>query len=794
MRNLAHIFLFLTVQIVFGQNPDRVFISYSYNSNQNNLDIKVSDGIYNITPYSDFIIQTTFIPEGQVHSPESHAVIMPPEDVEVSIENNDKALLLKTKGISVKITKSPFQIDYFYDESHLISEALGYQKNDSLEVIDFNIKPHEILYGAGARALGMNRRGYRLELYNRAHYGYETHSELMNYTMPLVISANKYMIHFDNAPIGFLDLDHQNTNHLKYETISGRKTYQIIAGKSWFDIMDHYTHLTGKQPMPPRWALGNFSSRFGYHSQKEVEQTIAKFQDSKIPVDAIILDLYWFGKTIKGTMGNLEVYRDSFPDFEGMISRLKSKGVKTIAITEPFILTTSKRWEEAVNKAVLAKDSLGNPFTYDFYFGHTGLIDIYNSKASKWFWSIYKDLHGKGVRGVWGDLGEPEVHPAQLKHFNATADEVHNIYGHDWAGLVFKGYQNDFPSERPFILMRAGYSGSQRYGLIPWSGDVNRTWGGLQSQPEITLQMGLQGLGYMHSDLGGFAGPNLDDELYVRWLQYGVFQPIFRPHAQEEVPSEPVYRSKKVEQLSKKAIELRYSMLPYNYHLVYENHTKGLPLMRPLFFEDNNEVFKTLSTAYLWGQDFLVSPITKPGQKAQKIHFPKSSNWFDFYSGKKYVGGTVESIATTDTHIPTFVRGGAIVPMVDPVQSTDFYKFDNFQIHYYYDKREPESTRTIYNDDGLSSNAIEQGVYELLQVTASHYPKKIELYFDSDTGQNFISSSKNMEVVIHNFPNPPKRIKFNNKTTNFKYDSVSKSLKIKAIWNTSKPSKLHIKL
>ena len=385
MRNLAHIFLFLTVQIVFGQNPDRIFISYSYNSNQNNLDIKVSDGIYNITPYSDFIIQTTFIPEGQVHSPESHAVIMPPEDVEVSIENNDKALLLKTKGISVKITKSPFQIDYFYDESHLISEALGYQKNDSLEVIDFNIKPHEILYGAGARALGMNRRGYRLELYNRAHYGYETHSELMNYTMPLVISANKYMIHFDNAPIGFLDLDHQNTNHLKYETISGRKTYQIIAGKSWFDIMDHYTHLTGKQPMPPRWALGNFSSRFGYHSQKEVEQTIAKFQDSKIPVDAIILDLYWFGKTIKGTMGNLEVYRDSFPDFEGMISRLKSTGVKTIAITEPFILTTSKRWEEAVEKAVLAKDSLGNTFTYDFYFGHTGFLDIYISKASNRF-------------------------------------------------------------------------------------------------------------------------------------------------------------------------------------------------------------------------------------------------------------------------------------------------------------------------------------------------------------------------------------------------------------------------
>ena len=120
--------------------------------------------------------------------------------------------------------------------------------------------------------------------------------------------------------------------------------------------------------------------------------------------------------------------------------------------------------------------------------------------------------------------------------------------------------------------MRAGYSGSQRYGMIPWSGDVNRTWGGLQSQPEIALQMGMQGLAYMHSDLGGFAGANLDDELYVRWLQYGAFNPIFRPHAQEDVPSEPIYRSEKAKRLASFAIAMRYRLLPYNYNLVYENH------------------------------------------------------------------------------------------------------------------------------------------------------------------------------------------------------------------------------
>src|SRR5690606_31788660 len=154
------------------------------------------------------------------------------------------------------------------------------------------------------------------------------------------------------------------------------------------------------------------------------------------------------------------------------------------------------------------------------------------------------------------------------------------------------------------------YSGSQRFGMMPWSGDVNRSWGGLQSQPEIALQMGMQGLGYMHSDLGGFAGNNKDPELYARWLQYGVFQPIFRPHAQEEVPAEPVFWDDHTKALAKKTIQLRYQLLPYNYTLSFDNHTKGTPLMRPLFFEDDSELLSDAS-AYLWGHDFLIAPVLK---------------------------------------------------------------------------------------------------------------------------------------------------------------------------------------
>src|SRR5690606_33359722 len=221
--------------------------------------------------------------------------------------------------IEVSIQKSPLKISYIYKNKILLSEKNGYTKRDSTETIDFNLTADEILYGGGARVLGMHRRGNRLQLYNRAHYGYETRSELMNYTMPIAISSNRYMIHFDNASIGWLDLDRKRDNTLAYETISGRKTYQIIAADSWQELISNYTLLTGRQPLPPRWTFGNFASRFGYHSQQEAERTIKKFRDEKIPVDAIILDLYWFGKDIKGTMGNLEVFRDSFPNFEKMI-------------------------------------------------------------------------------------------------------------------------------------------------------------------------------------------------------------------------------------------------------------------------------------------------------------------------------------------------------------------------------------------------------------------------------------------------------------------------------------------
>jgi len=773
--------------------PIRTFVSAE--EIENGVLVKVSDGEYHIKFYSDEIVETTFVPNGEELIEDSHAVVKKTEEVELIPIIGGNKTSFYSDGIGIEITREPFQIEY-YHYSHLItSEKRGYHKTEVGEAISLNLTEDEILYGGGARALGMNRRGNRLQLYNKAHYGYEERSLLMNYTMPIVVSSNQYMIHFDNAPIGYLDLDSKGDNTLTYETISGRKTYQVIVGDTWEDLIDNYTDLTGKQPMPPRWALGNFSSRFGYHSQTETERTIDAFKQENIPVDAIILDLYWFGKDVQGTMGNLEVYKDSFPDFKAMTSNLKQKGVKTVVITEPFVLTTSNRWDEAVKEDILAKDSLGNPYTYDFFFGNTGLIDIYNPKAEKWFWNIYKDIANLGVEGVWGDLGEPEVHPSELLHYTGTADEVHNIYGHDWARLVYEGYAKDFPNQRPFILMRAGYSGTQRYGMMPWSGDVNRTWGGMRSQPEIALQMGMQGLGYMHSDLGGFAGPNLDDELYTRWLQYGVFNPIYRPHAQEDVASEPVFREENTKHLAKESIELRYKLLPYNYNLAFENNQKGLPLMRPLFFEEINVELYTNSSTYLWGNDFLITPILNSEANKAEVYFPKTNHWFDFYTDKKVLGGQTKFVETKTNSIPTFVRAGAFIPMAKLVQSTDDYTFNNFDLHYYYDVSVKKSERRFYNDDGLTKEAFEKGNYEILEFEFELDQEDMTFEFEAEIGENYQSEIKQFNLIIHNIESEPKQIKFGKKRIkDFSYNQESKIVSIPLTWNTSKEKELTIKL
>ncbi len=717
---------------------------------------------------------------------DSFALIDSRGSVNAVLRDRREGIEFGTADMKVHIDKAPLRIRFEKNGKTLLAENGGLQLAGTSRGFDFALQPQEKLMGTGQRVLGMDRRGHKLPLYNKASYGYTTKAEQMYYSLPAVVSSNKYLLLFDNTASGEVDLGKTDKDMLRFSAVDGRTAYVVVAGDTYPEILENYTAVTGRQPLPPRWALGNFASRFGYRNDAEVRATAAKFKQSGFPVDALILDLYWFGPDIKGHMGNLAWDKKAFPDPEGLIADLKKDGINTILVTEPFILTSSKRWDEAVAAGAITPGPDGKPKTFDFYFGNTGLVDVFEPKAQDWFWGIYRGLKKQGVAGWWGDLGEPEVHPGDAQHRIGSGDAVHNAYGHQWAKMVYENARKDTPDERPFIMMRSGFAGSQRFGMMPWTGDVSREWGGLKPQVELALQMSLLGLAYTHSDLGGFAGgEKFDPELYIRWLQYGVFQPVYRPHAQDHIPSEPVFHEAAVQDILRPFVNLRYRLLPYNYTLAYQNSLSGMPLMRPLFFsaEGNPKLIDNAQT-YFWGDAFLVTPVTEPGATAVNVSLPKGI-WFDYWTDAKHVGGQSIDAPVSLNTIPVYVKAGAFIPMAAAnMGNTAQYDSANLQLHYYADSSVKSATGVMYDDDGKDPEALAAGRFERLDFSASQSRRKLDITLARQGDYPGRPAARNVELVVHNWPGAPAEIRVAGTTRNdSRYDAATRTLHIPLRWS-----------
>ncbi|MFI2813005.1 TIM-barrel domain-containing protein [Microbulbifer sp. JSM ZJ756] len=724
------------------------------------LTIETSDGEVTLTPINDDAIAVHYRREGVKQLPSFALADAQRAAVEARIEESEDQLTYDLGDLHAVIHKSPFAISYHRDGEKLLSEETGFFATETIRGFRFALEDGEKLLGGGERVLGMDRRGKRLPLYNRAHYGYTTESEQMYFSLPAVMSSNKYILMFDNSATGTLDLGASEEDVLQFEAVGGRTSYIVASGGSYPELVENYVDVTGRQPLPPRWALGNFASRFGYHTEAEVRATVDKFAEEDFPLDAVVLDLFWFGPDIQGHMGNLAWDRKAFPQPEKMMADFSERGIETILVTEPFVLTSSGRWDEAVAADALAKNLAGEPKRFDFYFGNTGLIDVFDENGRDWFWNIYDGLLQQGVSGWWGDLGEPEVHPSDTVHAIGMADEVHNAYGHRWAQTLFEKQTAAYPERRPFIMMRAGFPGSQRYGMIPWTGDVAREWGGLKPQVELALSMGLLGFGYTHSDLGGFAGgEEFDRELYIRWLQYGVFQPVYRPHAQENIAPEPVFHDRTTRNITREYIKLRYRLLPYNYTLAFENSQTGIPLMRPLFFTDESDpALMDYKDAYLWGNDFLVAPVTEAGVDEVELRLPPGGVWFDYWTDDQYSGEKATIDVELET-IPVLVRAGAFIPTVDDMDTTRDYSSESLTLDYYAHPTSLESSGYIYEDDGKTVDAFARDRYARLHFQAERSADGIRFGFRRDGGgYRGEPQQRSVELNIHNWDLQPSQV------------------------------------
>lgn len=749
----------LTAAVIFCLLPMSHWVqAANYQSHQlqdNKLQLQTDEYVVSLSFKSQGSVEVVYQKSGLKQLP-SFALAMPALNMAAHLKEQPQQLEFATKDLKVLIRKSPFQLSYYRGNELILAEEKGFFAHETLRGFRFQLQDDEKLLGTGQRVVGMDRRGQRLPLYNKASYGYTTEAQQMYFGLPAVMSSKKYLVLFDNSASGFVDLGKTEKDVLQFEAVAGRTSYIVMAAATYPELIEQYVTVTGKQPLPPRWAFGNFASRFGYHTEAETRAIVDKFAAEDFPLDAVVLDLYWFGPDIQGHMGNLAWDKKAFPNPKGMISDFKAQGVNTVLITEPFVLSTSKRWDEAVQAKALATDLAGKPKTFDFYFGNTGLVDVFSPEGTNWFEAIYDELADYGVAGWWGDLGEPEVHPSDAIHSIGTADEIHNAYGHRWAELVYQNRLNKQPTQRPMIMMRSGFAGSQRFGMIPWTGDVSRSWDGLKPQVELALQMGLLGMAYTHSDLGGFAGGEVfDKEMYIRWLQYGVFQPVYRPHAQEQIAPEPVLHDKETKDILREYVKLRYRLFPYNYSLAYQNSTTGMPLMRPLFFE--NEADTSLianKDSYLWGDAFLVTPVTAAGVSSVPVPLP-AGVWLDYWTDTVYQGGKTIEQPTDLTRLPVLVRAGSFVPMVPALQSLKDYSSRQLELHYYHDKSISQAKGQMYEDDGTSPDSLSKGQYELLTFSAAAKGTHLAIEMNR-TGLGYAGMPKQREttLVLHQVKKP----------------------------------------
>ncbi|MFD3317481.1 TIM-barrel domain-containing protein [Alteromonas macleodii] len=702
---------------------------------------------------------------------------------DVELEETATTLTLKFNNISAHVDKSTHVISYSVNGKVVAKEQDGLNISDNGVSLSFALDENEKLYGGGQRVLGMDRRGHSMPLYNKAHYGYTTSSNQMYFGLSAVMSSKNYSVLFDNPASGELDIGKTNRDELLFKAQGGRASYIMVLGENLEDTVRSTVAVTGKQPLPPRWLLGNFASRFGYKSQNEVMDVVDAFNTQDIPVDAVVLDLYWFGKDIKGHMGNLSWDAATFPEPEKMISELRAQDVKTVLITEPFILTTSKQWDSAVASNALAQNDDGAPYTFDFYFGNTGLVDVFSEAGQNWFWQYYEKLAAQGVAGWWGDLGEPEVHPDDIQHMwqstKVSGAEVHNAYGHQWAKTVYNNLTELQPDTRPFVLMRSGFLGSQRYGMVPWTGDVSRSWGGLKPQVELALQMSVFGMAYTHSDLGGFAGgETFDPELYTRWLQFGTFSPVFRPHAQDNIAPEPIFHADPVKSIARKFIQLRYDMLPYNYSLAFENALYGTPLMRPLAMAYGESDWFENADSYLWGDGLLVSPVTSANQAEWPTLLPEGV-WFDFFSDTKYQGGQTVNYPLSQDNYPVWVKAGSFMPMTKGLSRTEQFDARKIEMHYWHDNSVNSSSYTYYEDDGKNPASVKKGLYTKLLLNASVDDKAaLTLTLDSEGSYIGMPEQRDITYIVHGLSEKPQSVSIDGRSVPVMWDEKGKTLSL----------------
>lgn len=713
----------------------------------------------------------------------------------IQFKNKNGEVVLKETGHSLtekKIYKYSLDSNTVMKSKQTANGEVSYTDNINKEaigkacegILTFEITEEEGIYGLGQHEEGIySYNGKKEFLYQNN----------MKISLPFLISSRNYGILIDTETAMIFDSEGGKITF----TLDTTKelSYYIITGENFEEIIKSLRTLTGRATMLPRWAYGYIQSKERYQSSEDLIDTVKKFKAAGIPIDCIVQDWYTWEE---GLWGEKKVDKKRYPSIVGLVDTLHKEHIKLMVSIWPNMTEGGSNLQEFKEKDLL----LPNTNTYD----------AYKEEARKLYWQQCEEEWFSGdVDAWWCDSDEPFTDPdwngeakrPEALRYSLIVEESKksmdwtrlNSYGLLHSKGIYDNWRRSNSEKRVVNLTRSSYVSGQRYGTIPWSGDISAKWSTLRKQIVEGIKFSMSGMPYWTLDIGAFFvskrplwfwngdyNNGVEDlgyrELYVRWLQYATFLPMFRSHG-TDTPREPWNFGSPGEIFYDtiiKFINLRYKLLPYIYSIAAEMHQNNATLLSSLMFDfAEDENVKELSDSFMFGKALLVCPVTEPmyyavnsvpltdADKTRKVYLPKGTSWYDFWTNEPYLGGqTITCKATLDI-IPLFVKAGSIIPVSSPITYADEKRGEVSEILVYCGE---DGQFTLYNDEG-DNYSYENGNFSA--ITLSYRDNEKSLTFGKAIGkfkyqENFkirlIGKYENPLVIDFNYKGEEKTISF----------------------------------
>lgn len=596
-------------------------------------------------------------------------------------------------------------------------------------------EPGERYFACGERTGGLEKTGTRQLFWNIDPLpGHSASHDNLYTSVPFTLVMNEgqaWGLFYDNPTLVEFDLARERDDQTWFGAYCGDLIYYVFTGPSPRDVLERYTELTGRTPMPPLWALGNHQSRYSYMNADELRAVANGFREHAIPCDALYLDI----DALDGYR-NFTFHPEQYPEPERLFAEMHEQGFKVVTIVDAGLKVDEHYppYVEGRRRNLFCKAELGDDYQNVVWPGLSVFPDFTNPETREWWGEQHQPLVDVGIDGIWCDMNEPAmfvpsqstmpgdvVHPGGGRTHQHV--QVHNAYGMLMARAAREGLLRLRPDTRPLVISRAGYAGLQRHAM-QWTGDNSSWWEHLWMTMPQLANMGLSGVAWAGVDIGGFFG-DTTGELLTRWYEIGIFQPYCRNHAAKGTRlQEPWTFGEPYTSIIREMVTLRQRLLPYLYTVFEECHRTGAPILRPLLFEyPEDETTYTTDDEVMLGHALLIAPITRHGIEHRHVYLPEGT-WFHWWTGER-IDGPAHILAHAPLgQPPIYARADTPFPLWPAMQHTGETRPDPLTFAIY--PGGGEGSFTLYEDAG-DGFEHERGIYARRTITCRSSSGRIEV-------------------------------------------------------------------